>query len=61
MDNFNTNSDFIPHSRPTLGQEEIEKVAAVIASSQIAQGEVVHEFEQAFAAKLGVRYAARTS
>ena len=61
MNNSNANSDFIPHSRPTLGQEEIDSVAKVIASSQIAQGEVVHEFEQAFAAKLGVRYAACTT
>jgi len=61
VDNFNANSDFIPHSRPTLGQKEIDSVTKVIASSQIAQGKVVHEFEQAFAAKLGVRYAACTS
>lgn len=59
--NSNTNSDFIPHSRPTLGQEEIEKVTAVIASSQIAQGEVVYEFEQALAAKMGFGHAACTS
>ena len=61
MNNSNTNSDFIPHSRPTLGQEEIEKVAKVIASSQIAQGEVVYEFEQALAAKMGFGHAACTS
>lgn len=61
MNQTNANTDFIPHSRPTLGQKEIEKVAAVIGSSQIAQGEAVHQFEQSFAAKLGVGYAACTS
>jgi len=57
----NINKDFIPHSRPSLGQEEIDSVSRVIASSQIAQGEVVHEFEQALAAKMGVGHAACTS
>jgi len=32
----------IPHSRPTLGQEDIKPVAGVIDSNQVAQGEVVH-------------------
>jgi len=51
----------IPHSRPTLGQEDIKPVADVIDSNQIAQGEVVHRFEQAFAGKMEVGYAATTS
>ncbi|MBW2584840.1 MAG: hypothetical protein JRE36_14965, partial [Deltaproteobacteria bacterium] len=30
--------DFIPHSRPTLGTEEIKAVSEVIASGHIAEG-----------------------
>ena len=51
----------IPHSRPTLGPKEMEAVAGVMASSQIAQGKVVHEFESAFAQKIGARYAVSTN
>lgn len=53
--------DFIPHSRPTLGEEEARAVAAVIESGNIAEGEVVQRFERAFAEKLGVKHAVATS
>jgi dTDP-4-amino-4,6-dideoxygalactose transaminase len=43
----------IDHSRPTLGNEEIRRVAEVLASGQIAQGEVVGAFEQAFSRVMG--------
>ena len=46
--------NFIPHSRPTLGEAEIKAVAEVMASGQIAEGEVVKRFEKSFAAKMGV-------
>ena len=49
-----TSLKYIPHSRPTLGQEEVDAVAAVIASGNIAEGEVVHRFEDTFAKKIGV-------
>jgi dTDP-4-amino-4,6-dideoxygalactose transaminase len=61
MKHSNASSDFIPHSRPTLGQAEIEPIAGVIASSQIAQGRVVHEFERAFAQKMNAKYAVSTN
>ncbi len=61
MNHSNASSDFIPHSRPTLGKEEIEPVAGVIASSQVAQGQVVHEFERAFAQKMNAKYAVSTN
>ncbi len=48
----------IQHSRPTIGQEEIEAVSKVIASGQIAQGSEVEAFEQEFANRIGARYAA---
>jgi perosamine synthetase len=41
----------IPHSRPTLGPEETRRVAAVLASGHIAQGEEVRMFERAAADK----------
>ncbi|MDM8535887.1 DegT/DnrJ/EryC1/StrS family aminotransferase [Desulfobacterales bacterium HSG17] len=53
--------NIIPHSKPTLGQEEIEAVSKVISSGQIAQGEVTLEFERAFASFIGSQYAASTS
>ena len=55
------NLKIIPHSRPTLGQAEIEPVVGVIASSQIAQGQVVHEFERTFAQKMNAKYAVSTN
>jgi perosamine synthetase len=56
-----SNLNFIPHSRPTLGEEEIKAVEAVIRSGHIAEGAVVARFEKAFAQKIGVKYAAATS
>ena len=57
----NGNQIFIPHSRPTLGEEEVRAVSEVIQSGNIAEGEVVQRFEKAFAEKLGVRHAVATS
>lgn len=51
----------IPHSRPTLGAEEKEAVLAVLESGQIAQGKKVMEFEKAFCALTGRRYAVAVS
>jgi dTDP-4-amino-4,6-dideoxygalactose transaminase len=53
--------DFIPHSRPTLGPEEIKAAAEVIECGHIAEGRVVREFEAAFARKMGGNYAVATS
>jgi dTDP-4-amino-4,6-dideoxygalactose transaminase len=51
------NLKYIPHSKPTLGEEEIKAVAAVIESGHIAEGEVVARFEETFAEKMGVQHA----
>ena len=51
----------IPHSRPTIGQAEIDAVSKVISSGQIAQGEQVAAFEREFADTMGVKYAAAVS
>jgi perosamine synthetase len=44
----------IPHSRPTIDQEEIDAVTAVLESGQLVQGEQVLHFEQSLAALIGV-------
>ncbi len=53
--------DPIPLSRPLLGEEEREAVAAVLASGQLAAGPVVRAFEASFAAFVGARHAVATS
>ena len=58
MTNINQpNPTFIPHSRPTLGAEEVKAVSKVIESGHIAEGSVVQEFESTFAQRLGVKHA----
>lgn len=59
--NNRLNPKFIPHSRPTLGPEEITAAAAVIESGHIAEGQVVKEFEDAFTRKMDTKYAVATS
>lgn len=55
------NTDTIPHSRLTLGQEEIAAVSRVLATGQIAQGDEVAVFEREFSDMVGVKYAAAVS
>jgi len=52
---------YISHSKPTLGEEEIKAVAAVIESGHIAEGEVVARFEKTFAEQMGVQHAVAVS
>jgi len=51
----------IPISKPCLGEEEIQAIAAVLESGQLAQGRRVVEFEEQFAAFCGVNHAIATS
>jgi len=51
----------IPHSRPTIGEGEINAVTKVISSGRIAQGKEVAAFEEEFAHNMGVKYAAAVS
>ena len=51
----------IPHSRPTLGEEEKRACAAVLDSLQIAQGEKVREFEKTLSGLLKRRYGVAVS
>ena len=51
----------IPHSRPSLDRGDVSSVSEVIRSGQIAQGEVVGEFEKKVAKYIGVNGAVATS
>ncbi|MEQ1796110.1 MAG: DegT/DnrJ/EryC1/StrS aminotransferase family protein [Nitrospira sp.] len=44
----------IPHSRPSIDQEEIRAVTEVLRSGHLAQGAVVERFERGLAAFLGI-------
>jgi len=46
--------EIIPHSRPSIDQEEIAAVVSVLQSGRIAQGEQVLSFEKALASMIGV-------
>ncbi len=51
----------IPHSKPTLGEEEKKACLAVLDSLQIAQGEKVAAFEKAFCELIPRRFAVAVS
>jgi perosamine synthetase len=51
----------IPVMRPWLGEEEAAAAAAAVASGWVAQGPRVAEFEQAFAAAIGIGHAVAVS
>lgn len=45
----------IPHSRPSIGEEDLRATAEVLRSGQIAQGPYVERFERAMAGFFAVR------
>jgi len=57
LKNIERVQSFIPIARPMVGTDELEAVQRVLASGNLAQGAVVAEFEEAFAATCDVRYA----
>ncbi|MEX0621775.1 MAG: DegT/DnrJ/EryC1/StrS family aminotransferase [Candidatus Woykebacteria bacterium] len=50
----------IPIAKPIIGKEEERAVLEVLRSGKLAQGEVVAEFEEAFAGYCGMKYAVAT-
>jgi perosamine synthetase len=51
----------IPHSRPSIDQQDVNAVIEVLASGRIAQGEKVSEFERALANYVGKKYGVAVS
>jgi perosamine synthetase len=49
--------EHIPIARPSIGQDEISAVTAVLESGMLAAGDRVHEFEQKFADYCGTKNA----
>ena len=54
-------SGIIPHSKPSLGPEEIAAVSSVMKTDQIAQGPEVERFEEEIAQWVGVKGAVAVS
>ena len=55
------NLPFIPHSKPTLGEEEARAAAAVVASGHVAEGPAVAAFERELCTHVGVAHAVAVS
>lgn len=53
--------EVVPIARVDIRPEDIEAVAAVLASGNLRQGRVVAEFEEAFATRVGARHAVAVS
>ena len=51
----------IPHSRPTLSDDDAERVARVVRGGQLAQGPEVAGLERELAERIGVAAAAAVS
>ncbi len=54
---MNIREDFLPFSRPAIGNEEIGRVVACLRSGWITTGPLCKEFEDRFCALTGSRYA----
>ncbi len=49
--------NFLPYSRPLVLEEDIAAVAEVLRQPMISQGQKLKDFEEAFAAKVGAKFA----
>src|SRR5438046_4036607 len=50
-------STFLPYGRQSIDEEDIQAVVDVLRSDWLTTGPKVGEFEEAFAARVGARYA----
>jgi len=53
--------NFLPFSRPSMGEEEIEAVGQVLRSGWITTGPQTHQLEQDFSAAFGCKHAIAVS
>jgi dTDP-4-amino-4,6-dideoxygalactose transaminase len=53
--------DEIPLARPVIGEAEEQRVLEVLRSGRLSLGPLLSEFEQAFARRIGTRYASAVS
>ncbi|EHM10626.1 putative PLP-dependent enzyme possibly involved in cell wall biogenesis [Thermanaerovibrio velox DSM 12556] len=53
--------DFLPFSKPFIGEEEVQAVREVLLSGWITTGPVTAKFEEAFSKLVGARFAAAVS
>lgn len=58
---FNSPEEFLPFSRPSIGEDDINRVANVLRSGWITTGPVNAEFEKAFCETVGCQYAVALS
>jgi len=54
-------NEIIPHSRPLISDTDVNAVASVVRSGQLAQGTTVQEFEEKITRFIGKKYSAATS
>ena len=54
---MNIRKDFLPFSRPSIGEDAIESIAESIRSGWVAMGPKVTQFEKTISEQLGSRYA----
>ena len=54
---MNTRKDFLPFSRPSIGEDAIESVAESIRSGWVAMGPKVTQFEKTISEYVGSKYA----
>jgi dTDP-4-amino-4,6-dideoxygalactose transaminase len=61
MESTKTRTTFLPFSRPSIGEEEIDEVAACLRSGWITTGPRTERFEREFAEYVGVKHAVALS
>ncbi len=54
---MNIREDFLPYAQPSLTHRELEEVLEAVRSLWWSRGEKCQRFEEAFAQKVGARYA----
>ena len=61
MENKSVSKNFIPISKPSMGEEEIRNVTEVLRSGWLTEGRFTENFENLFAEMTGSKYAVATN